>query len=73
MDFHPDFLPEPPSDASHDALDQLVYHLGTCRLSTKQKDRAYYLIRIVRSALGNRDDVVLTVPSTPHRERAERV
>ena len=49
-------------DDSHDALDQLVYHLGTCRLSKQQKDRAYYLIRIVRTALGNRDDVVLTLP-----------
>lgn len=52
-------------DDSHDALDQLVYHLGTCRLSKKQKDRAYYLIRIVRTALGDRDDTVLTFPPAP--------
>ena len=66
---------------SHDALDQLVYHLGTCSLSQKQKNKAYYLIRIIRTALGDRDDVVLTLPPAtssfpswslpPPRSRAE--
>lgn len=67
--------------AHHDALDQLVYHLGTCNLTKQQRDKAYYLIRIIRTFLGDRDDVVLTFPPAasgftswslpPPRARAE--
>ena len=47
----------------HDVLDQLVYHLDKCTLTKQQRDRAFYLIRKIRTFLGDRDEVLTFPPA----------